>query len=204
MDTTKAQSRKKPVVHKDQAPSGPALSSPTYPQPRPFNEKKINPFPAPFPVSPSQVGRTISTNFIKSRPNNLFDPSKPIIPSPPSPVESRLGQIRHKDGAKKGYPPFPRSQNNSQAALRNTPNHPATGANATPLPPSQPRRYVPVKTPQQLNRTLLQLAGYANDDPTSKEMSNTAGGTLDLSVWCKRCEAHHSRAIPCKNNSKIF
>ena len=40
---------------------------------------------------------------------------------------------------------------------------PATGANAIPLPSSQPMRHIPVRTLQQTNRILLQLAGYIKD-----------------------------------------
>ena len=83
------------------------------------------------------------------------------------PVKDRLGQVRHRGSSEQSYPHIPRSRNTSltthQRSQKSTQGHPATGANAIKLLPAPFRRHFAVRTPQQLNRALLQLAGYENE-----------------------------------------
>ena len=105
----------------------------------------------------------------RHRENETMGPlsSSPLKRARQRPVKDRLGQINHRNSSEQNPPYHPRSHTTSpptnQRSQKSTQGHPATGANAIKLPSSLLRRHIAVRTPQQLNRALLQLAGYENE-----------------------------------------
>ena len=186
-------SRKQPAAKKNRAPPKPTPNHPKPLLPRPFRVGQVGSPPAPFPVPSSPAGKNISANSSKPRPNYW---SKPRGSSPPNPVKDGQSQVGHRGWAKQ-KPITSNSQSGKQAAIRSPTDYPATGANATPLPFPEEKRDTLVSTLHQINSTLLQLAGYADEKPTRKDVNKNKPDALDLSVRCKRCGIHHSQGRPC-------
>ena len=83
-------------------------------------------------------------------------------------VKDKRSSVEYKNRKERDFPNLTRphilSSTTNLRCPRNPQKGPVTGANAIQLPSSQPRRHIPVRTPQQTNRILLQLAGYIKDD----------------------------------------
>ena len=84
------------------------------------------------------------------------------------PVKNGIDQVRYcnkteRDGLHFAGPHSSSSATN-QKSQRNIQNYPVTGANAIQLPFPQPKRHTPVRTLQQTNSILLQLAGYTRHE----------------------------------------